>query len=111
MRGKLLEIAKTIYVDIISRDISLSVCLSLPSHCWEWLITTANWAYLNMKSDKQLVISGNVEENMRKKASWSFAAIAPQLTINLARTLMNSGISSFPGKICRVQAVEIDRAV
>lgn len=31
MRGKLLEIAKTIYVDIISRDISLCASLS-PSH-------------------------------------------------------------------------------
>lgn len=29
MRGKLLEIAKTIYVDIISRDISLSPLLTL----------------------------------------------------------------------------------
>lgn len=64
-----------------------------------------------MKSDKQLVISGSVEQNMRKKASRSFLAIAPQLTINLARTLMNSGISSFPGEICRVQAIEIDREV
>lgn len=62
-----------------------------------------------MKSDKRPVISGNVEENMRKKASRSFPSIAPQLTINLARTLMNSGISSFPGEICRVQTEERDR--
>lgn len=62
-----------------------------------------------MKSDKKLVISGNVEENMRKKVSRSFPSIAPQLTINLARTLMNSGISSFPGEICRVSAFRRDR--
>lgn len=54
MRGKLLEIAKTIYVDIISRDIfpRPSHSTYLPQFCLEWLITTANCAYLNMKSDK-----------------------------------------------------------